>query len=164
MTADLRRLAFVDVETTGLDPTADRIAEIGVVTVDSDGSTEWGTFVVPRRGAEARPPRGVIASLGALPATAPTFGDVARELQRRLAGRLFIAHNARFDYAFIKAEFERSGIAFETQVACTVMLSRRLYPEHPVHDLDALIDRHRVPASERHRALADARALAACWF
>ena len=162
---DLRRLAFVDVETTGLDPATDRIAEIGVVTVDADCITEWGTFVVPRRGADARPPqRGDGVSLAEHPDSAPTFRDIAGDLERRLAGRLFIAHNARFDYAFVKAEFERVGVAFDAQIACTVMLSRRLYPEHAAHDLDSLVDRHGLAAVDRHRALPDARMLAACWF
>ena len=161
---DLHRLAFVDVETTGLDPMADRVAEIGVVTVDGETTTEWGTFVASRRGAGPRPPRAIPGSVAALPDAAPTFSDVAAELEQRLAGRLLIAHNARFDYAFLKAEFERVGIAFDAEVVCTVMLSRRLYPGRTAHDLDALIDRCGLTATDRHRALPDARALAACWF
>ena len=161
---DLHRLAFIDVETTGLDPTTDRVAEIGVVTADGDRTTEWGTFIAPRRGAEPRAPRGSADAPAALPDDAPTFRDIAVGLERRLAGRLFIAHNARFDYAFVKAEFERAGIAFELPVLCTVMLSRRLYPRRAAHDLDALIGRHGISAVDRHRALPDARALAACWY
>src|SRR6185295_9790012 len=109
---DPGRLAFVDVETTGLDPTTDRIAEIGVVTVDDGAPAEWGTFVVQKRGAEPRAPRAAAGSIHLLPAAAPTFKDIALELTRRLAGRLFVAHNARFDYAFVKAELARAGIAF----------------------------------------------------
>ncbi len=58
----------------------------------------------------------------------------------------------------------RAGIAFDAPVLCTVMLSRRLYPSDPSHDLDALIGRHGLAACERHRALPDARSLSACWF
>ncbi len=161
---DLNRLAFVDVETTGLDPTTDRIAEIGVVTVDDAAPAEWGTFVAQKRGAGPRAPRAAAGSIPLLPDTAPTFKDIAVELTKRLAGRLFVAHNARFDYAFLKAEFARAGIAFDAPVLCTVMLSRRLYPCAASHDLDALIERHGVAASDRHRALADARMLGACWL
>jgi DNA polymerase-3 subunit epsilon len=161
---DFQRLAFVDVETTGLDPTTDRIAEIGVVTIDEDVACEWGTFIALKRGAEPRAPRAGAGSLASRPETAPTFKDIAVELERRLAGRLLIAHNARFDYAFLRAEFGRAGIAFDAPVLCTVMLSRRLYAQHAAHDLDALIERHGVAAAERHRALSDARALHACWF
>src|SRR5262245_29978181 len=135
-TIDLRRLAFVDVETTGLDPTHDRIAEIGVVTIDGNDTAEWGTFVAMKRGAEPRSPRASVGAVVALPATAPIFGDIAPGLERRLVGRIFVAHNARFDYAFLKAEFERAGIGFDAQVVCTVMLSRKLYPRDAAHDLD----------------------------
>ena len=163
---DLNRLAFVDVETTGLDPTTDRIAEIGVVTVDERASAEWGTFVVQKRGAEPRAPRASAGSIHSLPATAPTFKDIALELAQRLAGRLFVAHNARFDYAFVKAEFARARIAFDAPVLCTVMLSRRLYPCAASHDLDALIGGFRrrlaafVPALCRVRLLCAAIACA----
>ena len=44
---------------------------------------------------------------------APSFADVAAQLAERFAGRLFIAHNARFDYGFLREEFRRAGIAFE---------------------------------------------------
>jgi len=162
--SDLNRLAFVDVETTGLDPTIDRIAEIGVVTVDDGVRTEWGTFVVQKRGAEPRAPRAVGGPMPLLPDTAPTFKDIASELAHRLADRRFVAHNARFDYAFLKAEFSRAGIAFDAPVLCTVMLSRRLYPGAASHDLDALIGRHGLVVGDRHRALADARSLSACWL
>jgi DNA polymerase-3 subunit epsilon len=93
---DLHALAFVDVETTGLDPANDRIAEIGVVTLDGDSATEWDTFVASKRGAPPRAPRGG-SSPTPFPETAPTFRDIASSLAQRLAGRLLIAHNARFD-------------------------------------------------------------------
>lgn len=161
---DLRRLAFVDVETTGLDPTTDRIAEIGVVTVDEDCAAEWGTFVAQRRGAQPRAPRAGAGPIASVPGTAPTVKDIAAGLEQRLAGRLLVAHNARFDYAFLKAEFARAGIVFDASVLCTVMLSRRLYPQHASHDLDTLIERHGLAAADRHRALPDARMLRECWL
>jgi DNA polymerase-3 subunit epsilon len=160
---DFQRLAFVDVETTGLDPTTDRIAEIGVVTVDEDGVTEWGTLVAQTRGAEPRAPRLTAGSMASLPDAAPTFKDIAVELEQRLAGRLLVAHNARFDYAFLRAEFQRARIAFDARVLCTVMLSRRLYPQHAAHDLDALIERYGLSAADRHRALPDAQILWEFW-
>ena len=101
------RLAFVDVETTGLSPTENRIAEIGVVTVDADGRVEhWTTLLrTSSRGERSAP-------LGSSPygtRDAPCFSDIAADLARRLDGRLFVAHNARFDHAFLRAEFERWG-------------------------------------------------------
>ena len=137
----LDRLAFVDVETNGLSPTENRVAEIGVVTVDGDRVERWTTFA--RGGGDPR-------------SDAPAFGDFARELAQRLAGRIFVAHNARFDYAFLCAEFERAGVVFEAPVVCSVMLSRRLRPHLAHHDLDSLAMHHGLRVEERHRALPDA--------
>jgi DNA polymerase-3 subunit epsilon len=99
---------------------------------------------------------------------APTFSELRREVLERLQGHLFVAHNARFDYGFLKNEFRRLDIAFSAEVLCTVRLSRRLYPEAVGHGLDALIARHGLqdaiaPAGSaragRHSALGDARAV-----
>ena len=141
------RLAFVDVETSGLSPVENRIAEIGVVTVDGDRVERWTTLV--RGGCDARLD-------GEERRAAPAFRDIAPALAKRLEGRLFIAHNARFDYAFLRAEFERAGIVFEAPVLCSVMLSRKLWPQLAHHDLDSLAVHHGLRVGERHRALPDA--------
>lgn len=155
-------LAFVDLETTGATATADRITEVGIVLVDESGVSEWSTLVDP----ETSIP-GFIQSLtgitDAMVRGAPTFGQVAGEILERLQGRLFVAHNARFDYGFLKNEFRRVGVDFRATVLCTVKLSRRLYPQHRKHSLDALIERHQLQPSGRHRALADAQLLHQFW-
>ena len=93
---------------------------------------------------------------------APTFQDIFEEIRSRLEGQVVFAHNARFDYAFLKAEFARLGIEFRPQMLCTVKLSRRLYPQAPNHQLGTLVDFHRLPRTgQAHRALADAEMAAA---
>jgi DNA polymerase-3 subunit epsilon len=92
-------------------------------------------------------------------ADAPPFADVASEVRRRLDGRLFVAHNARFDYGFLRAEFRRLGARFSAPVLCTVKLSRALYPEHARHNLDTLMERFGLSCAARHRALGDAQVL-----
>ena len=96
-------------------------------------------------------------------ADAPRFSRIAGDVARRLQGRLFIAHNARFDHAFLKSEFNRVSIGFRPDVVCTAMLSRKLYPQFPHHNLDALMSRHALVAPVRHRALPDARLLWDFW-
>ena len=96
-------------------------------------------------------------------ADAPPFASVAAETLRRLEGRLFIAHNARFDYGFLKNEFKRLGVTFRASVLCTVKLSRTLFPEHKRHNLDSLIERHNLATDARHRALADAQLIRQFW-
>lgn len=156
------RLAFIDLETTGADPTRDRITEIGIVTLEAGETRRWATLVNPEC---AIPPfiQRLTGIADDMVDTAPRFSQLADELRERLAGCLFVAHNARFDYGFVRAEFRRLGQTFRADVLCTVRLSRRLYPEHPKHGLDALVARHGIVIPERHRALADADAIARFW-
>ena len=149
------RLVFIDLETTGANPVIDRITEIGLITVEDGETTRWSTLVNPQRAIPAFI-QGLTGIDNAMVADAPTFAEVAGELRARLQGKLFIAHNARFDYGFVKNEFKRLGQRFQTDVLCTVRLSRKLYPEHHKHNLDSLISRHDLKADDRHRALADA--------
>ena len=158
-----RTLAFVDLETTGATATRDRITEIGIIEVDEDGSVrEWQQLVNP--GTRIPPFIEQLTGISnELVAAAPAFADVADETLRRLEGRLFIAHNARFDYGFLKNEFKRLGVTFRAPVLCTVKLSRTLFPEHKRHNLDSLIERHNLAADARHRALADAQLIRQFW-
>ena len=159
----MRPLAFVDLETTGATATADRITEIGIVEVDEDGAVrEWQQLVNP--GIRIPPFIEQLTGISnEMVADAPPFAAVAEETLRRLEGRLFIAHNARFDYGFLKNEFKRLGINFRAPVLCTVKLSRTLYPEFHRHNLDSLIERHGLQAAARHRALADAQLIHQFW-
>ena len=162
MTELLRRLAFVDLETTGATATADRITEIGIVEVDDDGVREWSSLVNPGM----RISEFVVRLTGInneMVAVAPTFAELASEVRARLADRLFIAHNARFDYGFLQNEFKRLGVDFHARVLCTVKLSRKLYPQFHKHSLDSLIERHGLCGDGRHRALADARLIWQFW-
>ena len=150
--------AFVDLETTGGNPARNRIIEVAVVAVD-DGVVvdEWSRLVAPGR---AIPPSitGLTGIDDAMLADAPAFPALRDELLERLRGRVLVAHNARFDYGFLRNEFRRAGITFRAPVLCTVRLSRALYPGHRGHGLDALIHRFDLPRDARHRALGDARA------
>jgi DNA polymerase III subunit epsilon len=156
-------LAFIDLETTGATASLDRITEIGIVEVDADGTVrEWQQLVNP--GTRISPfIENLTGISNAMVADAPAFASVADEVLRRLRGRLFIAHNARFDYGFLKSEFKRLDIEFRAPVLCTVKLSRTLYPEFKRHSLDALIERHGLQAAARHRALADAQLIHQFW-
>jgi DNA polymerase-3 subunit epsilon len=165
------RLAFVDLETTGGSPVDDRITEVGIIEVDLDETDlrqppqpvrEWSTLVNP----DAEIPEFIETLTGitnAMVADAPRFEELADDILMRLDGRLFIAHNARFDHGFLKNAFRRMGHPFRPPVLCTVRLSRKLYPGYSRHNLDTLIERHRLVVDMRHRALGDARLLWQLW-
>jgi DNA polymerase III subunit epsilon len=156
------RLAFVDLETTGGTATEDRITEIGIVEVDEDGVREWSSLVNPHSVIPAFI-QNLTGITNAMVADAPSFSDIADEVARRLEDRIFIAHNARFDYGFLKNEFLRTGHSFRPPVLCTVRLSRKLFPGFARHNLDALAERHRLTVTERHRALGDAQLIWQFW-
>ena len=154
--------AFVDLETTGTRAAADRITEVAVLRVDDEDGVlrvdEWSTLVDP----EVPIPPAIQALTGitdAMVRRAPTFSTISAELAERLANCVFVAHNARFDYGFLKHAYARLGRTFTARVLCTVRLSRRLFPQADGHGLDALIARHALDGSRRHRALGDARAI-----
>ena len=152
-------LAIVDLETTGTRPAADRVTEIGVLEVECfEVVSQWSTLVNP--GVPVPPEIQALTGItGEMLAQAPRFADLAEELHERLAGRVFVAHNARFDYGFLRREFDRAGIKFHVRALCSVKLARRLYPRERGHDLDSLIARHGIACPARHRALGDAGAL-----
>jgi DNA polymerase-3 subunit epsilon len=156
------RLAFVDLDTTGGAATEDRVTEIGIVQVDEDGVREWSRLVNPL----VRIPPFIQSLTGItddMVRDAPTFAELADEVAALLADRIFIAHNARFDYGFLKNEFRRTGHDFRPPVLCTVRLSRKLFPGFSRHSLDALVERHRLEVSQRHRALGDAQLIWQFW-
>lgn len=161
-------IAFVDLETTGTTSTRDRITEIGIVRVaDGEFVDEWSTLVNP----ECSIPEEIQVLTGidnAMVRGAPTFSQLRREVLERLDGHVFVAHNARFDYGFLKNEFRRHEMKYTADVLCTVRLSRKLYPEAIGHGLDAVIARHGLhdaftpeisARTGRHSALGDARAI-----
>lgn len=154
-----RGLVCIDLETTGGNAAWNRIIEIGLVEIDEDGAErEWSTLVNPG----VRIPSQIETFTGitnAMVSDAPPFEAVYRELLQRLHGRLFVAHNARFDYGFVRAELARIGVNYTSKVLCTVKLSRRLFPKEPRHNLDAVMRRHDIVCSMRHRALGDAGVL-----
>ena len=152
-------IAFVDLETTGTTAADDRVTEVGIVRVDAGlGVQEWSSLVDP--GCSIPPAIQALTGItNAMVAGAPTFAQVADEVAARIEGCVFVAHNARFDFGFLKHEFARLKRPFTARVLCTVKLSRRLYPDAPRHNLDSIIERHGLAAEARHRALGDARIL-----
>lgn len=159
------RIAFVDLETTGTSPAGGRVTEVGIVLLETDADggervSEWASLVNP--GCSIPPFIQTLTGItNSMVGAAPRFAELATEIAERLAGAVFVAHNARFDYGFLRAEFERVGVDFRAPTLCTVRLSRQLYPERSSHSLDALIDRFGLAVQDRHRALGDARLLLA---
>jgi DNA polymerase-3 subunit epsilon len=156
----VRVYAVVDIETTGGRFGEDRVTEVAVVLTDGERITdEWSTLVRPEV-----PIPGFITELTgideAMVADAPTFAEVAGQIAERTADRVFVAHNASFDYGFLRREFERCGMVFQRKRLCTVRVARKIFPGLPSYGLGRLAERLGIPLSDRHRAFGDARATA----
>jgi DNA polymerase-3 subunit epsilon len=152
-------VVYVDIETTGGSARTSRVLEVAAVRVEPDGVTkEFSAILDP----ESYIPAAITRLTGIEAADvegAPRFDDIADQLLDILSGAVFIAHNVRFDYSFLKMEFERIGVLFSPKLVCTVRLSRALYRLEKGHSLAKLIERHEIPVLQRHRALADALAI-----
>jgi DNA polymerase-3 subunit epsilon len=156
-------LAFVDLETTGGNAAYDRITEIGIVRVEKGELVEqWSSLVNPE--CPISPYIEAFTGISSeMVADAPRFAELAATVLAKLRGAVFIAHNARFDHAFLRSEFRKAGVSYSPRALCTVKLSRRLFPEHARHNLDSVMERHGLSCSARHRALGDARVLYDLW-
>ena len=158
----MSRYAVIDLETTGLSPAYQhRILEIAVVLVDDAGNRvfEWETLLNPQRDVGATEIHGLSA---ADVYSAPTFDQIAAELESLLRGRVPVAHNLSFDAPFIAAEYQRLGYSVPlspTSGLCTMRLASRYLHSGP-RTLEACCGCIGYRIESAHAALEDARAAA----
>jgi DNA polymerase III epsilon subunit-like protein len=161
-----RRFAVVDVETSGLSPERHQLLQVGIVTIDAAGTVldRWSSLVRPRRRFFFRVGPTELHGIHRRDVRrAPVAASVLRELAGRLEGAVFVAHNAAFDLAFLRAAASEHDIDLPiSQVLDTLQLSRQLDPKRQQsHRLGALCERYGVELVRPHDALADADATAA---
>ena len=160
-----QRWLFLDVETTGSTATRDRVTEVAWVLLDGEtGQVSKESHLV---NPDARIPAFIQQLTGItddMVADAPRFSAIAPRLAAAMDGAVFVAHNARFDYGFIKNEFKRIGQSVRAPVLCSVKLSRLFFPAEKRHNLDAVMARHQLQADSRHRALTDADLIYQFWL
>ena len=150
----------VDVETTGGRGTSHRITEIAALKIRGERIVDrFETLLNPQRPI----PPGITRLTGItdhMVAEAPCFNEIADSLESFMAGSIFVAHNVRFDYDFVRREFERVGRRFRLPKLCTCASMRRLYPGLKSYGLAALSAQFDVPLTRHHRAMPDAEAAA----
>jgi DNA polymerase-3 subunit epsilon len=167
---DRARFTVVDVETTGLSADWDAIIEIGAVRVEALCTTSRFETLVRPPG-----PGPLSAAIVALTGIDEALLEPAPPAHRALAGFTrwlgeargapWVAHNARFDRAFLRRAFEGQGArAPAVAVFCTQRLARRLLPRLGRYDLDHVCAQFGVRNRARHRALGDADATAHVWI
>ncbi|MDR3006231.1 MAG: 3'-5' exonuclease [Acidovorax sp.] len=153
-----QRIAILDFETTGMSPAhGARAAEVGLVLIEDGRIVDRYQSLM---NAGQHMPWNITQLTGitsAMLQTAPPAEAVMREAAAFVGKAPLVAHNASFDSKFWVEELQRAGCEALHPFACTVLLSRRLYPEAPSHSLGRIV-RHLdlPPADKAHRALADA--------
>lgn len=150
--------AVVDVETTGMHAVGDdRITEIAVVVVQGERcEVVLDSLVNPGRTIPERITE-LTGISEAMVADAPRFDGIADQVTAALAGRVFVAHNARFDWGFVGAELRRTrDLLLDGPRLCTVRLARRLVRHRPSYSLGPLAESFGLEFSARHRAAGDA--------
>lgn len=153
------KLVFVDIETTGGRVNYDRIIEIGMLkVVDNKLVDTYHTLINPQTYLSP-----FIENLTGICSdtltTAPTFLEVKDRIMDMLNDSVFVAHNVRFDYGFLRNELKRNGEEYHGKHFCTVKLSRTLFPQFTRHNLDSIIERFNIACEARHRAFDDAKVL-----
>lgn len=157
------RIAIIDFETTGISPgQGDRATEVAIVLTENGRVVDRYQSLM---NAGLRIPAFITQLTGitnAMVQAAPPAETVMAEAARFVGDTPMVAHNAAFDRRFWQAELALCGLPAVQPFACTVLLSRRLYPQAPNHRLGSLIDWCGLPrAGQAHRALADAEMAAA---
>jgi DNA polymerase III subunit epsilon len=150
--------AIIDIETTGGSARIEKITEIAIYL--HDGNQITGEFV-----SLVNPERNIpwfITNLTGITnemvEDAPRFYEIARTIVELTEGRTFVAHNAKFDYSFIRQEFKSLGFNYNRNILDTVALSRKLFPGHRSYSLGNICRDLSISINGRHRAAGDALA------
>jgi DNA polymerase III subunit epsilon len=150
--------AIVDIETTGGYAENHRITEIAIYHHDGMRITDsFRTLINPERNIPYYI-TGLTGITSDMVMTAPCFKEVAEDIYKRLEGKIFVAHNAHFDYSFLKKELEEVGISWNSKKLCTVRLSRKIIPGLRSYSLGSLSESLGIEIVGRHRAGGDAEA------
>lgn len=150
--------AIVDLETTGGYAENHRITEIAIYHHDGMQVTgEFHSLVNPGRNIPYYI-TGLTGITSEMVSKAPTFAELGAEIFQWLEGKIFVAHNAHFDYSFLKKEFEQADIKWQAKKLCTVRLSRKIIPGLRSYSLGSLAESLKIQITNRHRASGDAAA------
>ena len=153
------RWAIIDIETTGLSIVHDRITEISVLLLTEQGiESSWARLINPKCPIPKRISQ-LTGITDEMVSQAPCFGAIAEELIALLDGAVLVAHNARFDFGFLKNAFKSEGLSFRTPILCTLKLFKMFYPELAQYNLRSLAEYHHIVSPHAHRAGGDVHTL-----
>ena len=150
--------SIIDVETTGMGSTGNKITDISIFVHDGEKViNEFHSLVDP----EKPIPYKIVQLTGItdqMVRGAPKFREIAKTIFDITRDTVFIAHNVSFDYGVIRSEFKSLSFNYEREKLCTVQMSRKILPGHKSYSLGRLCDDLGIIIDGRHRAEGDARA------
>lgn len=154
--------AIIDIETCGgkFEFRRGRIIEISILLHDGLTVTEKFTTLLNPECYISPAFRNLTGITNEMVATAPRFCEVAKKIVELTENRIFVGHNVKFDYGFVRDEFEHLGYRYRRDTLCTVRLSRKLIPHRISYSLGKLYASLHIPIEGRHRAEGDATATA----
>ena len=148
--------AILDIETTGLSPSNEKIIEIAIFIHDGKKVVEeYITLINPERNIPYNITR-LTGITNEMVENAPKFWEIAKDIVLLTEGKSIVAHNASFDYNFIRNEFKNLGYSFKRDRLCTVKLSRKIIPNYRSYSLGKLCQDLGIDIDGRHRAAGDA--------
>jgi DNA polymerase III epsilon subunit family exonuclease len=150
-------LVIFDFETTGLDTDNDKIIEIGAIKVDPDGTTaEFSYLINP----EQMIPANIVQICGItndMVKDAPIIEDVLPKFLEFISGSILVAHNAEFDFAFLRRVAKENGYDLIWPCFCTLKMARVLLPDLDTRNLDKLAEHFNLRFESRHRSIGDCK-------
>ena len=158
-------VVVLDFETTGLSAEYERVIEVGAVLIENNR-------VVDRFQSLMNPGRRISSFIenytgitNDMLRTAPPVAEVMHDFSDFIAEHHLVAHNASFDRRFLESELRRINRQRSHEFACSMLASRRLYPDAPSHRLETLVNYKKLKTSGvYHRALADAEMTGQLWL
>lgn len=150
-----RLFAVVDIETTGMHHHRDKITEIAIAIYDGNEIIDcFESLINPERSIPFEITR-ITGITDEMVENAPKFYEVAKKIVEMTENNILVAHNSRFDYGFLKAEFSSLGFTFTRTQLDTVVLSRKSFPGLKSYSLGNLIRHFDIKVANRHRAMDD---------
>jgi len=164
----MNRHVALDVETTGLSPkNGDRVIEIGAVAIKNQGIVDQFSSLIDARKMIPWRVQQVHGITNEMLEGEPKPDEVWSEFYKFIAGSILIAHNAGFDFGFLRHEFALLRMSLNNRFLCTLKMSRKRYPHLPNHKLET-VSRYLLGKSanqmQMHRALDDAKLAGMIWL
>ncbi|MCX7770277.1 MAG: 3'-5' exonuclease [Proteobacteria bacterium] len=159
---DKETFIVIDVETNGKKIPDGKIIEIAMIKIYNNLPIDYFHSLI---NPQERLPWFITKLTGiknSMLKCAPTFNEIALEIVKFIDDGIIVAHNATFDYAYLKCELERSiqNFNLQNEKICTVKLARKKFPELGKYNLDFLSETFNINNPKRHRAYGDAMATA----